>query len=78
LDKFIEQVSLYIQEAPVWPFTLLGFILVVGVAVDIINRRRRTAAVEYFDLAFQEELTGLYPAATRWPDDLAAYMLLKC
>lgn len=74
MDKFIEQVSLYIQEAPVWPFTLLGFILVVGVAVDIINRRRRTTAVEYFDSAFQEELTGLYPTATRWPDDLAAYM----
>ena len=74
MDKFIEQVLLYIQEAPVWPFTLLGFILVVGVAVDIINRRRRTTAVEYFDSVFQEELTGLYPSATRWPGDLAAYM----
>lgn len=74
MDKFIEQVSLYIQEAPVWPFTLLGFILIVGVAVDIINRRRRDGAVEYFDSVFQEELTGLYPAATRWPDDMAAYM----
>lgn len=74
MDKFIEQISLYIKDAPVWPFTLLGFVLIAGVVADVINRRRRDGAVEYFDSAFQEELAGLYPIATRWPDDLAAYI----
>lgn len=74
MEKFIEQVSLYIHDAPVWPFTLLGFVLFVGVGVDLVNRRRRTGAVEYYDSVFHEELVGLYPAITRWPDDLATYM----
>ncbi len=74
MEKVIEQVSLYIHEAPVWPFTLLGLVLVIGVGVDVINRRRRNGAVEYYDSVFHEELLGLYPIVTRWPDDLAAYM----
>lgn len=74
MEKFIEQVSLYIHDAPIWPFTLLGLVLVVGVGVDVINHRRRMGAMEYFDSVFHEELIGLYPAITRWPDDLVAYM----
>ncbi|ABI59354.1 MULTISPECIES: hypothetical protein [Nitrosomonas] len=74
MEKFIEQVSLYIHDAPIWPFTLLGLVLVVGVGVDIINHRRRAGAVEYYDSVFHEELIGLYPVTTRWPDDLVAYM----
>lgn len=74
MEKIIEQVSLYIHDAPIWPFTLLGLVLVVGVGVDVINHRRRKGAVEYYDSVFHEELLGLYPVVTRWPDDLAAYM----
>lgn len=74
MEKIIEQISLYIHDAPIWPFTLLGLVLAVGVGVDLVNRRRRRGAVEYYDSVFHEELLGLYPAVTRWPDDLAAYM----
>ena len=69
-----EQVSLYFKDVPIWPISLLLFVLLIGVGVDLINRRRRDGAVEYFDEAFQEELADLYPAVTRWPDDLATYI----
>jgi len=77
LENYIqpwEQVSLYFEDVPIWPISLLLFVLLIGVGVDVINRRRRDGAVEYFEEAFQEELAGLYPAVTRWPDDLAAYV----
>lgn len=74
LENIIEQVTLYFREVPDWPLTLLGFVIVVAVVVEIINRRRRADAIEYYDSVFLEELTGLYPIATRWPDNFVAYM----
>ncbi len=74
MDKFFEQIGLYIEIAPFWPFVLLGFVVMIGLIVDYINRRRRIDAVEYFDSAYREELAGLYPAASRWPDELSAFM----
>lgn len=77
LEKFIEpsdQILFYIQDLPFWPIALLGLVLLVGVGVDLVNRRRREGAVEYFESAFREELAGLYPIVTRWPEDLAAYI----
>jgi len=77
LEKFIEpsdQILFYIRDLPYWPIVLLGLVLLVGVGVDLVNRRRRDGAVEYFESAFREELTGLYPIAIRWPEDLAAYI----
>lgn len=74
MDNFFEQISLYFKLVPFWPFALLGFVVVIGLIVDYINHRRRADAVEYFDSAFREELTGLYPIASRWPDDLSAFM----
>ena len=56
MEKTIEQISLYIHDAPIWPFTLLGLVLAVGVGVDLVNRRRRRGAVEYYDSVFHEEL----------------------
>lgn len=74
MEKYTEQISLYFQAVPTWPFILLGVIIVVGIVVEFINRRRRADAVSYYDSVFHEELTGMYPVATRWPDDVAAYM----
>ncbi|MDT8363703.1 MAG: hypothetical protein RQ714_03515 [Nitrosomonas sp.] len=74
MDNIFKQMWLYIEVVPFWPFILLGFVVVIGLIVDYINRRRRADAVDYFDTAFQEELAGLYPTATRWPDDLAVFM----
>jgi hypothetical protein len=74
LETYIEQVLLYFKAVPDWPLTLLGFVILVALGVEYINRRRRADAVEYYDSIFLEELAGLYPNATRWPDDFVAYM----
>ena len=74
METYIEQILLYFKEVPDWPLTLLGVIILVALGVEYVNRRRRADAVEYYDSVFLEELTGLYPNATRWPDDFVAYM----
>jgi len=74
LDNFFKQIWLYFEMVPFWPFVLLGFVVMIGLIVDYINRRRRMDTVEYFDSAFQEELAGLYPIASRWPDELSVFM----
>lgn len=74
MDNFFDQVWLYLEVVPFWPFMLLGFVVMIGLIVDYINRRRRVDAVEYFNSAFREELAGLYPTASRWPNELSAFM----
>jgi len=74
LDNFFDQVWLYLEVVPFWPFVLLGFVVMIGLIVDYVNRRRRVDAVEYFDSAFREELAGLYPTASRWPNELSTFM----
>ncbi|MBK6619124.1 MAG: hypothetical protein WAT53_01085 [Nitrosomonas sp.] len=74
MDNFFDQVWLYLEVVPFWPFVLLGFVVMIGLIVDYVNRRRRVDAVEYFDSAFREELAGLYPTASRWPNELSTFM----
>lgn len=77
MEKYIEpgdQIASYFQDLPYWAFAVLGFALLVAVGLDFINRRRREETVEYYDAVFHEELVGVYPVATRWPEDLATFM----
>lgn len=74
MENFFEQVWLYLEVVPFWPFVLLGFVVMTGLIVDYFNRRRRIDAVDYFNSVFQEELAGLYPTASRWPNELSVFM----
>lgn len=74
METYIEQILLYFKMVPDWPLTLLGFIILVALGVEYFNRRRRADTVEHYNIVFMEELDGLYPNATRWPDDFVAYM----
>ncbi len=70
----IDQISMYFKEVVLWPFALLGAVIVFAIGVEIINRRRRADAVDYYDTAFRTELAGLYPHPTRWPEDLTSHL----
>ena len=74
MDNVCDQVWLYLEVVPFWPLGRLGFVVMIGLIVDYVNRRRRVDAVEYFDSAFREELAGLYPTASRWPNELSTFM----
>ncbi len=74
MENSLDQVIKYFEEVPLWPFVLLAGLLLFSLGVEFINRRRRIDAVEYFDSTFLTELAGLYPKATRWPEDLAEHL----
>ena len=74
MENSLDQIIKYFEVVPVWPFVLLAGVILFSIGVEFFNRRRRTDAVEYFDSTFQTELSGLYPKATRWPDDLADHL----
>lgn len=72
--SFFDQLSLYFTEVPTWPFVLLGVVIIFALGVELINRRRRADAVDYYDTTFRTELAGLYPNPTNWPEDLALHL----
>ena len=69
--SLFDQLGLYFTEVVTWPFVLLGIVIVFALGVELINRRRRADAVDYYDTTFRAELAGLYPNPTDWPEDLA-------
>ena len=72
--NFIDQLSMYFTEVVIWPFVLFGTLIVFALSVEVINRRRRADAVDYYDTTFKTELAGLYPNPTNWPEDLAQHL----
>lgn len=71
---FIDQINLYFEKAPLWPFALLGVVIIFAIGVEILNRQRRADAVDYYDSTFKTELIGLYPHPTHWPQDLSSHL----
>lgn len=74
MENSLDQIIKYFEEVPLWPFVLLAGLLLFSLGIEFVNRRRRIDAVEYFDSTFLTELAGLYPQATRWPEDLAEHL----
>lgn len=74
MDNYLDQIAKYFAVVPMWPFALLGTIIVFAIGVEIINRRRRADTVDYYDSTFRTELAGLYPVPTHWPEDLSAHL----
>lgn len=72
--SFSDQISQYFSEVVMWPFTLLGLVILFALGVELLNRRRRVDAVDYYDTTFKTELAGLYPNPTDWPEDLALHL----
>ncbi len=74
MEEYIEQISKYFINVPLWPFFLLGFVGLVSLAIEAVNRKRREAAISNFRAMFEEDLPGLYPNITRWPENINAYL----
>jgi hypothetical protein len=74
LEDYIDQISKYFINVPLWPFFLLGFVGLVSLVIEMVNRKRREAAVENFRAMFEEDLPGLYPTVTRWPENISGYL----
>lgn len=74
MEQFIEQISTYFATVPLWPFTLLGLLGIVALIVEIINRKRRSMALDNFHYTIETELSGMYPKPVNWPQNAGQYL----
>ena len=74
MEEYLGQISKYFENVPLWPFLLFGFIGLVALAVDIVNRKRRQEAIESFRQTIETELVSLYPKHIRWPENINHYL----
>lgn len=74
MEQFIEQVSGYFETVPLWPFAMLSLLAMVALIVEILNRKRRAAALDNFHYTIEKELSGMYPEPTNWPENVDQYL----
>lgn len=74
MDENINQITGYFETVPLWPFILLGAVGLVAVFVEILNRKRRSMAIEDFRYTIETELASMYPKHIRWPKNVNTYL----
>lgn len=74
MDVYINQISGYFTNVPMWPFVLLALAITCAGIYEIYNRKRHAAAANKFRLSIHSILSGLYPEPVDWPKDIGAYL----
>ncbi|PTN11269.1 hypothetical protein [Nitrosomonas aestuarii] len=74
MEAYTEQISKYFETVPLWPFFLLGFVVLVAIAIEAVNRKRRQEAIEGFRQTIETELASMYPKHIRWPENINQYL----
>lgn len=74
MDENINQITGYFETVPLWPFILFGFLALVAVFVEILNRKRRANAIDNFRYTIETELACLYPRHKGWPKNINTYL----
>lgn len=74
MDENINQITGYFETVPLWPFVLFGFLGLVAVFVEILNRKRRANAIDNFRYTIETELAVLYPTHKGWPRNINTYL----
>lgn len=74
MNENIDQIAGYLETVPLWPFVLFGFLGLVALFVEILNRKRRDNAIDNFRYTIETELAALYPKHKIWPKNINAYL----
>jgi hypothetical protein len=74
LGEYLDQFSVYVEMAPLWPFVLLAVLGLVALGVDVVNRRRRLDAIDNFCYTIETEFSGMYPKPVNWPENVNTYL----
>lgn len=77
MDESLNQIAVYFETVPLWPFLLFGLLGVVAIMVDIVNRKRRAMAIENFRLTIEMELADMYPVHKHWPKNINHYLTAR-
>ncbi len=74
MNENFDQIAAYFENVPLWPFLIFGFLGLVAISVDMVNRKRRALAIENFRQTIEEELADMYPQHKRWPRNINIYL----
>ena len=74
MNENIDQIAGYFETVPLWPFVLFGFLGLVALFVEILNRKRRANAIDNFRYTIETELADLYPRHKGWPKNINTYL----
>lgn len=73
-DENLNQIAAYFENVPLWPFIFFGFLGLVALAIDLLNRKRRALAIEDFRGTIETELALMYPKHKGWPRNINSYL----
>lgn len=77
MNESLDQIAVYFETVPLWPFLIFGFLGIVAVMVDIVNRKRRAIAIENFRQTIEMELADMYPVHKCWPKNIDHYLATR-
>jgi hypothetical protein len=75
MDVYLNQISGYFTQVPLWPFVLLAMIMTCAGIYQLYIRKQRSIDADNFRLSIHSILSGLYPEPANWPKDIGVYFL---
>ena len=77
MNENITQISTYLEMVPSWAIALFTFAIVVGIFIEIINRKRRFYAIDNFRNTIETEFAALYPNHKVWPKNIQEFFAAR-
>ena len=74
MDEYLNQISGYFTQVPMWPLVLLAVIITCAGSYELFIRKNRATAANNFRLSIHYILSGLYPEPANWPKDIGVYL----
>ena len=74
MEEYLNQISGYFSQVPMWPLVLLFLVLTFARIYELFNRKSRVNAVKDFHASIDSVLVGLYPEPTHWPKNIDVYL----
>jgi len=62
---------------PFWAIALFTFAIIGGIFIEIINRKRRSYAIENFRDTIETEFAALYPKHKVWPKNIQEFFAAR-
>lgn len=77
MNEYTDQISVYFETVPLWPFYLFGILGVGALAIDLVNRKRKEDALFNYRNTIETELSGMYPKPINWPKNVNQYLCAR-
>lgn len=77
MNENLSQITEYFKMVPFWAIALFTFAIIGGIFIEIINRKRRSYAIENFRDTIETEFAALYPKHKVWPKNIQEFFAAR-